>query len=745
MIDTCHQHSSRNFFIYTIRIIFLFFPLFTIAGCSSSTRPPTSENDLIVFDPTVTQLPINTNTPEPTFTPTYTPTASPTEIVLPVGNGNPIPNIGFVTLSTSNISKIEPIARYGVPERINVKLDPQNAHIFITTVEGIQIIDSANQNLVAEIKTRIPFGVYFDVRDAFDIQHDMELGPPVVSGNGQFILLFNPDLDLDLWSIDGAKIWTKKMDWKNNSGDLRRVSRLSASISPDANLLAQSYCDGMNCRLLITNSQTDEKYDEFEGSFPLFSNSGKYLTYILKDKVAIYNVDQKQRKLISTISMNGSFGKEFLVENGGQTDRIAIVQWDKVLIWDIESNQKVSTITGFKLGGDARSLPSLVQFSPDGNYVIIGTFKYPQELVVYASEGSKINELPYDATNTYWIENNKIIKNEFLDEKRIYPKNLFGWNGGLWQIDFYQDFPILYGIQANFKQNGGSWEQYPSGRIECSMGNCMIGNIPETKSYAFFEDNGRLIEIFGPENGKIMDLEINGAETASISTPYNIDYLQILGVANDLMLFSSMGSQNFIQLVDLSDGTIIKTWKDFVIWSKEDVATSGGLLAFSYSSLSGQTIGDNHLAVFDSIARKFVFERTGYQYNLLMPLEKNSAIVLVDNGFHNDYSSSLTLVDIKMKNTIAKIDLPFFYRTNFSRGFSNQRDQIAISPDESLLAIGTLDGIILIYDVISKQFIHSWDAHLFSIDALQFSEDGRFLASYSKDGFLTVWGVPGHQ
>lgn len=74
----------------------------------------------------------STPTQEPSLTPT------PTPIIFPVGNGTPIPSIEYEVLSPENISLIQPVAKYGAPERIRIEMDPGQKYIYIATIDGLK-------------------------------------------------------------------------------------------------------------------------------------------------------------------------------------------------------------------------------------------------------------------------------------------------------------------------------------------------------------------------------------------------------------------------------------------------------------------------------------------------------------------------------------------------------------------------------------------------------------------------------
>jgi WD40 repeat protein/serine/threonine protein kinase len=68
-------------------------------------------------------------------------------------------------------------------------------------------------------------------------------------------------------------------------------------------------------------------------------------------------------------------------------------------------------------------------------------------------------------------------------------------------------------------------------------------------------------------------------------------------------------------------------------------------------------------------------------------------------------------------------------------------DSIALSPDGKLLAIGNSRGEIHVWEIASKEKLHTLQGHTDDVDALTFSPDGRYLASASLDKKVRIWEV----
>jgi hypothetical protein len=73
---------------------------------------------------------------------------------------------------------------------------------------------------------------------------------------------------------------------------------------------------------------------------------------------------------------------------------------------------------------------------------------------------------------------------------------------------------------------------------------------------------------------------------------------------------------------------------------------------------------------------------------------------------------------------------------NFGRPFA-----LAFSPDGKILAAGSWDGFLTLWDVTRRRTLREWEAHLGPVTALALAPDGRSVASAGTDGEIRVWGT----
>jgi hypothetical protein len=88
---------------------------------------------------------------------------------------------------------------------------------------------------------------------------------------------------------------------------------------------------------------------------------------------------------------------------------------------------------------------------------------------------------------------------------------------------------------------------------------------------------------------------------------------------------------------------------------------------------------------------------------------------------------------------------PHFPNSTLPRLHAWPVESVAFSPDGRILASGSADKTVRLWDVSSRQLLATLTGHEESVDSVAFSPDGRLLASGSRDKTVRLWDVSSRQ
>jgi WD40 repeat protein len=92
-------------------------------------------------------------------------------------------------------------------------------------------------------------------------------------------------------------------------------------------------------------------------------------------------------------------------------------------------------------------------------------------------------------------------------------------------------------------------------------------------------------------------------------------------------------------------------------------------------------------------------------------------------------------------NTIKLWDVATGREVRTLKGHTNSVNSVAFSPDGKILASGSLDETIKLWDVATGREIRTFSGHTASVWSVAFSPDGKLLASGSWDETIKLWDV----
>lgn len=206
------------------------------------------------------------------------------------------------------------------------------------------------------------------------------------------------------------------------------------------------------------------------------------------------------------------------------------------------------------------------------------------------------------------------------------------------------------------------------------------------------DEDGSIVRVFEGFQQHIMDLAVSPADQLAA------------GSKNELRIYS-LANQNERRGREIRIGG---GWVDRVIWSCDPIAkTADGMI--HVLDPSGEEVGQS----LGPLAE-------GFDTTLAAAPDCSQLLAANNTSVYRWKTSTWEeLTAWEMKDTITSL---------------------AISQDGSLAAVGTSLGGVQLVDRKTGSLLRSLDGHKGQVTALEFSPDGRFLASGGTDGVVIIWG-----
>ena len=75
------------------------------------------------------------------------------------------------------------------------------------------------------------------------------------------------------------------------------------------------------------------------------------------------------------------------------------------------------------------------------------------------------------------------------------------------------------------------------------------------------------------------------------------------------------------------------------------------------------------------------------------------------------------------------------------KGHESCANKLVFSPDGKILASGSMDGAIRLWDIATGKNLAVLEGHTYFVRSVAFSPDGKTLVSGSADGTVRLWDV----
>lgn len=539
-------------------------------------------------------------------------------------------------------------------------------------------------------------------------------------------------------------------------------------------------------------------YQDLLAGMPGFlSRDGKRLAVAGEQIVDVYDASsQTHQASIDTSEIEGNIFKvEFLADGltvmvekrvpneGFPTGIIVLYRIDDGTLlntWEIKGNNFVLSPNGWNMTG-LYDLSGLEIWS-----VARGEVMYTLPIVAsaasFSGDGQIMAVVGLGKVHLFWVwdgfEIGRLQKNiGTVSGVALSPdgKQVLTWSDGpypahLWRVPDFEPVATLdlQGVTtAAFNQDGSSIVLVGDTAIGLyDVGRAELTRIPsdtynEVIDISFapdrsFSQDQRLAVAYrpGPEHSVVVNWDLSTKSPIFTQSDYGVSNLIY---AYDTLGIAVIANNNSVKVLDAEDGSLVREYdvhssnlSDLALDATNHLAVSKRFEMRVYrlndpSDRLGRKIEVTgawvetltwscYLAASTDQARIQVFDETG-----------DTLLQELSIPWYG-YETSLAFLPDCSQLMVASNNQVFRWRTSDWQelepwtlpGYITSLD---ISQDESLAAVGLSDGSIHLMDSTSGAGLRTVQEHVGRITALEFSPDGRFLASGGSDGLVIIWGV----
>jgi WD40 repeat protein len=656
--------------------------------------------------PTPTPAP-PTETPVPTITSTPRPTLSVAVV--------PTSVTGAPAISPTNVSKVQQTSLVGLGSVGQAAWSADGTTVYLASSRGVYLLDAGN----------------------WSVKHLVETGFPM-SG----LALPADGRVLAVGSFNGkVEVWDVEKEQRILSLDAFGLAHLS----PDGRLVlvGQEYEHDAQVYDVATGEKLSTITSEqiSQASNAIFTPDGSRIAGGLWSR-SVQIWDAHTGNVVGALG-GPQFAIRSIVFSHNGLLAAASTEDDQVFIWDTASQQVVRIFPEFtpraKVGlNPSPHMVTSLAFAPDGRTMALGT-QDGMVWLVDATTGDILRSLP--------VSTSEIVRLAFDQNSRILLTQDTGATLKVWKVSSGELLHTLIDFASDFQglqfQNDGSiatWRGNVWWEIDPNTGNIVrTGDLGLLNVLAVSHD-GRLVSAVD-----FTDLQLWQTDPLQlVATPFPADEKVICGGYHLSVSYNFTYSQ-----FSTDDRTLVTSgcggaW----LWS----LPAGELSSQIQRGMDRQAVlsPDNAYLIEDEVfvdgnipSESLHARDVPKAWDIDLPFEKDglynffTRIAFSHNGaiLAATMQGKLAIWEVPSLNNLMTFDVPD------GEEFSG----VAISPDLQLLAAGSSNGSIYLYDTATFTLQSTLTGHRGSVDQLAFSADGTLLASASADGTVRTRGIPSSQ
>ncbi len=666
-------------------------------------------------------------TPSTTLLPSATPstTPSPTSTMLPTITPTPLP-WGNVMISIENADKMEQRASWGRGEVFHYEVN-QNGQILVLSTLGFYLYHATDHALLVEIPDALQFL----------LSPNQDLAAVLLKdGRIKIVNIENGDIKFDLWYE--AKLPLNFCP-KCSPAQLQQFSEYFYSIAPI-------------------------RFSQDQSRFALGAKDGAIILWDLTDGSQIVRLYHDSAGMDQEIIFTPD-GK-YLISTGRQP--IAYVRYASLSLWSIADEKMVWYIK------ESGRLDEHL-FSPDGNLIGIlqGVIGLKESVVkLYQIKDGKfvgqingqISDEPFSPDSINFVsyhENNVLvwkIQPEFILTHTLYP-------------------PVEVKLAkisedgSHLEINGGELSYLLNDFQTITQG---AANLPEpTPTTAItveeFSALEHLHQISGMTVTNNQDLFVwGGNQHVWRWNPIEgmVDWLHF---ESEPMSKPALSEDGENVAICSKENLSVAGWRDSA-FTKLERCLQNGILAFSPDGATLAYGYSTQLLTIDPLDGHTIqgFYGSGYPITWLEYAQDGRFLASGGEICTMTCQGDLRLWDIVNAKGVSLesdgsewlvTDVAFSSDSSLMFGakqyvwiwdtttgklqgrFSAKGNEIALSPDDQILAIADHEGVIHLMNTSDRGEIFFWQSDQLAIIALAFTADGKSLLSLAEDGSLKLWGI----